>query len=275
MRSPECGSGHARCRRREDARARWFRDTHSPRSRGRWRGRLARPVRSPVGPRRRGQEIRLDRRRVAQGCRAPVEPLNRAAQMKNHTSAFVQLADEAANFRAHDAFERFVIGSDDVHADLTSTERRGDFKADEARPDHNDGLRRLGLRDNRPAVRECSQVVNLRAGGAGDIQSDRIGACGDQECVERVGRAAFELDTLLVDIEREAGIQDEARSGVRCRTRAAAVVSNPPVPSRRENPLKVGSIARGASSALSIANAVVAFPAEHVGGGESGASTRR
>ena len=53
---------------------------------------------------------------------------------------FMQRADEIAELRAEDPFERPLFRRNDMHLDLASAQRRGDFEADEACADHDGAL---------------------------------------------------------------------------------------------------------------------------------------
>ena len=79
-------------------------------------------------------------------------PLHCPAQMKDDAMAFVQLADEAADFQALMRFERLMLGCDDVHGDgaRRDAQPQGTMKL----ADHHNALDLLCLRNNHLAVGE-------------------------------------------------------------------------------------------------------------------------
>src|SRR5260221_6406209 len=68
------------------------------------------------------QEIGFHRRGITQDDRPSLEPLHRPAQVKDDPVALVQPADEAANLRTHDAFQRQVAGRHDMDGNVPRPE---------------------------------------------------------------------------------------------------------------------------------------------------------
>ena len=67
--------------------------------------------------------------------------------------------------------------------DVARAQRGRDLEPDEARADHDRAARRLGALDDRPAIGERAQRVDMRLVGARDRQADRLGAGREQQPV--------------------------------------------------------------------------------------------
>ena len=103
------------------------------------------------------------------------------AEVKDHAVLFVDGADHVAERRPHDAFQRPRLGRDDVHRQAAGPQRGGHFQADEAGADHDALPGGRGVGDQRPAVGQRAQDVDMRQVGAGNAEPDRIGSGGDQQ----------------------------------------------------------------------------------------------
>ena len=80
-------------------------------------------------------EVGLERRAVAQRHGASVDARDGSAQMEDDAVLLVELPDEPADLRPHDALERLVLRRDDMDVDAARAQRRRDLEADEARAD--------------------------------------------------------------------------------------------------------------------------------------------
>src|SRR3981189_2990719 len=78
-------------------------------------------------------QVCRERRPVIQGDARAIDATDRPAQVEYDALRLVELTDEAANLRSHDAFERNAFGSDDMNVEASRAERRGDLEADETR----------------------------------------------------------------------------------------------------------------------------------------------
>ena len=67
---------------------------------------------------------------------------DRLAQVEHDAVRLVELPDEAADLRPHDALQRRAVGRDDVDLDAARAQRRGDLQADEAGADDDHARRR-------------------------------------------------------------------------------------------------------------------------------------
>jgi hypothetical protein len=75
------------------------------------------------------------------------------------------------------------------------------FEADEACADHNRALRGCGFGNDGPTVCERAQVVKLRPCRARDVESHRLRAGRDQQRVERMLCATFDLNASSLHVE--------------------------------------------------------------------------
>ena len=98
---------------------------------------------------------------------------------------FVEALNETPDIVAHDSRERDVFRRDNRHVDIAGAKRRGDFQSDEAGAHDDRALSRLSGGDDRTAVRRCPQIMHVRLIAAGDRQTNRIGAGGDENRIER------------------------------------------------------------------------------------------
>ena len=121
---------------------------------------------------------------------------------------FMQGADEIADLRSEDFFERTRLGSDDMDFEAALAQRGCRLKSDEACPDDDGALGLFRCRDDRSAVVERAQIMDtLRAG---NVEMHRIGAGREQQPVVGMNRAVFAPNRPGGRIDGDdAGIEDE------------------------------------------------------------------
>src|SRR5213593_1292921 len=105
-------------------------------------------------------------------------------------------------FGSEDPLERLLFRRYDVHANAAFPQRGSDFESDEACANDYDMLCCSSFLDKHFGVRERAQVVNLRVGRAGDRYLDRVGPRRQQKRAKFVCLAAFDLQSLLTDVDR-------------------------------------------------------------------------
>jgi hypothetical protein len=147
-------------------------------------------------------EIRGDHSRVAQRHPLPVDATNGPAQVKYDAVRHVQVADKFTDFWPHDPLKGYVFGPDDMNVDPARAERCGNLEADEACADYNRALRGGGFGNDGPTVCERAQVVKLRRCRAGDVELHRLGTGREQQRVERMLCATFDLNASSLHVER-------------------------------------------------------------------------
>ena len=192
--------------------------------------------------------------------------------MEHDAVRLVQLANEAADFRAHYAFQRNAFRPDDVHLEPARAQRCRDFEADEARADDQRPLRRRRSGDDGAAVGKRAQVVDLRIRRARDFEADGIGAGRDQQRAELVLFAVLQMHRLCstsIDDTRESSTSSMLPLGVILgRAQRYPVVLRG---SRQEILRQVGPIARWRRVGADHRDGTcIAFPAENVRGGQPG-----
>ena len=79
----------------------------------------------------------------------------------------VQAANEIAHLAAEDALHRPLLGRHDVYLDATRTQRGSNLEPDKARAHHDGSTRRLRALDDRAAIGERAQRVDVRQVDAG------------------------------------------------------------------------------------------------------------
>src|SRR4029077_462029 len=101
--------------------------------------------------------------------------------MKGNAVSFVKLADELANISSHYAFERLTARRDYIYKDSAGAQRRGNFQANKAGTNDYHTLCRTSLGNDRFAVSESTEILELRIGRSFDGQMDGVGSGGQQE----------------------------------------------------------------------------------------------
>src|SRR5438309_9735674 len=118
---------------------------------------------------------------VGQGDCATIEPSDGDSQMKGNAVSFVKLADELANISSHYAFERLTVRRYYVYRDSSRAQRRGNFQANKAGTNDYHTFCRTSFGNDRLAVSESTEIVELRIGRSFDSQMDGVGSGGQQE----------------------------------------------------------------------------------------------
>ena len=93
----------------------------------------------------------------------------------------VQAAQRGAELGAEHARQRRLLGGDHGDLDAARAQRGRRLERDEAGAHHDRAPRPWDLRDDRPAVGEGAQRVDVGLLGARDRQPDRLGARGQQQ----------------------------------------------------------------------------------------------
>ena len=86
----------------------------------------------------------------------------RLAEVEDDSVLLVEFADEVAGLGAEDPFEGSRVRGDDVDLEAALAQRGGDFQPDEACADDDHSPSRAGGGDDRAAVGERPQVVDVR-----------------------------------------------------------------------------------------------------------------
>ena len=127
-------------------------------------------------------EIGLEHAAALQRRALAVDRGHGVPEMKDDAVLLMQRADEIAHLRAQHALHRPLLRRDDMDLDLARAQRRRDLEADEARADHHDArARAFGACDDRAAVGQRAQGVDVRLVGAGNRQPHRLGAGRQQQ----------------------------------------------------------------------------------------------
>ena len=142
--------------------------------------------------------------------RRAVDAARRVLEVENDAVLLMQGADEVAHLRAQDPLHRPFVRRHDMNFDVAGAQGRGNLEADEAGAQHDGAARGLGVLDDRPAIGERAQRVDMRLVGAGNGQADRFGSGRKQQPV--VGNAApvGEHDLARARIDA-GGIRAEAQ----------------------------------------------------------------
>src|SRR5690606_40471722 len=87
-----------------------------------------------------------------------------------------------------------LLGRDDVNLEAPLQQRGGDLEADEARADDHGAPRSGQAIDDRAAVSQRAQHVNIRLIRAGNVEAYRLGAGREQEAIVRQATAVAQRD---------------------------------------------------------------------------------
>ena len=112
-----------------------------------------------------------------------VHAARRLAQMEDDAVLLVERLHEAAELRPQNFLHRPFFRRDDMDLDVARAQRGRDFEADEARPEHDDPLRRLGAFDDRPAVFKRAKHEHVRRLGAGQGRGHGLGAGREKQAI--------------------------------------------------------------------------------------------
>ncbi len=94
--------------------------------------------------------------------------------------------------RPEHALHRPLLQADDMNLDIPGAQRRRGLEPDEARADHDRAARAVGRGDDRAAVGQRAQHMDMRLVGARDRQAHRLRAGRQQQAVVGNGFAAGE-----------------------------------------------------------------------------------
>jgi hypothetical protein len=101
--------------------------------------------------------------------------------MESYAVSLVKLADEEANISTHDAFERLPVRRYYIYRDSSGAQRRGNFQGNKAGTNDYHTFCGTSLGNDRLAVIESTEIVELRIGRSFDLQMDGVGSGGQQE----------------------------------------------------------------------------------------------
>ena len=90
------------------------------------------------------------------------------AKVEDDSVLLVQAADEISHLGTEHALHRPLLQSDDMNLDLAGAQRCCDFEPDKTCADHQRAPRAAGRRDDRAAVIERTQQMDVRLIDAGD-----------------------------------------------------------------------------------------------------------
>src|SRR5262245_47056981 len=135
--------------------------------------------------------------------------------MKGHTMTFVKFTDEVANLRPHDAFERLALRRHYVYGDSPGAQRRRNFQSDKAGAHHYYTFCGCRPGNDRLAVAECTEIVDLRIGRAFNRQMDWLRSGCQQESAKFKCLSIFEhyLPPLCIQ-GRNSGAEEEINTVV-------------------------------------------------------------
>ena len=114
--------------------------------------------------------------------------------MEDDAVLLMQGANKLAHRGPQHALHWRFLRRDDMNLDFSRAQARRHLETNETRPDNN-GLSRLGgVRDDRLAVGERTQSMDMRQIGAGNFQPRRLGAGRQQQGIEFEHGAVGERD---------------------------------------------------------------------------------
>src|SRR6476661_9251420 len=91
-------------------------------------------------------------------------------EMEGHAMLFVDRADEGSKLGTEHARHRDRLRADDVDLEAARAERRSSLQADEARPEDHHPFGLFSLGDQRAAVVERTQIMNMADVRAGNVE---------------------------------------------------------------------------------------------------------
>ena len=180
------------------------------------------------GPHADAHDDEVGRERLAARERdaARVDRRRGLAEVEDDAVLLVQRAHEVAERGAEDALQRPRLGRDDVHLEVARAQRRGHLEADEARADDDGALRAPRPRDDRAAVGERAQRVDVRQLAARDVEPDRLGARREQRA-RRTGSVVPPSTTTRLRAIRSPSRARRGRDRSRAPRRTPAAAADP------------------------------------------------
>ncbi len=117
---------------------------------------------------------------------------------------------------------RMRVRRHDVDLERACAQRGGPLQADETRADHHGAPRAAGAIDDRAAVGQRAQRVNLRRSRAWKRQPVRLGAGGQQQSIERQRATARERNRPRFQVDAcHLGAQLQLDAVIRVKVRRA------------------------------------------------------
>ena len=150
----------------------------------------------------------------------------------------VQRTNEVAHLGPEHAFHRTLLQPDDVDLDFPGAQRRRSFEPDKACTDHDRTACAVRKADNRAAVGERAQHMDVGLVRARNRQAHRLRAGREQQSVIGNGLAAGENDIARLGVDRcDLGVEPQIDMRPRRKNHPAAAAASPPARCRRDNPL--------------------------------------
>ena len=122
-------------------------------------------------------------------------------EMEGHAMPFVDRADEGSKLRTEHARHGDRLRTDDMDVDVARAQRRRDFKTDEACADDHCLVGLSGLCNQRAAVVERAQIMNMIEVRAGNVEPDRLRAGRKQKRAITPMLAVRELDCRFPGVD--------------------------------------------------------------------------
>ena len=109
---------------------------------------------------------------------------------------------KVADLRSEDLPHRDGFRRDDIHGDVPCAKRGSHLESDEARANHHRSLRRQRLGDQRAAVGEGAQIMDVWEIRARHVEPHRHGARGEQQRVIHMASAVNKLHVPTCGVDR-------------------------------------------------------------------------
>src|SRR6266849_5324429 len=131
---------------------------------------------------------------VGQGNCATTHPAHSLPQMKGYAVTFVNLADKEANLSSHYALERLAVRRYYIYKNSAGAQRCGNFQADKTGDNNHHTFCRSCLGNDRLAISERAEIMELRISRAFNRQTDRVGSGGQQKSAKFEGLGTLKHD---------------------------------------------------------------------------------
>jgi hypothetical protein len=115
---------------------------------------------------------------------------------------FVKLADKEANLSSHYALERLAVRRYYMYKNSAGAQRCGNFQADKTGPNNHHTFCRGCLGNDRLAVSERAEIMELRISRAFNRQTDRVGSGRQQKSAKFEGLATLKHDPPSFRVKR-------------------------------------------------------------------------
>ena len=139
--------------------------------------------------------------------------------MEDDAVLFVQCTNEIAHLGPKHTLHRPLLGRHDMDLDTPRAQRRRGLETDKARADHDRAARTVHRGDNRPAIRQRTQRMDMRLVGSRNRQPHRLGPRRQQKTVignrdtvgdDDIARFGVDRGDIAVKPEFDAGIPVKA-----------------------------------------------------------------